>query len=302
MLDSTTVLDKLFRQDTEFPLQCGEAFCIWLKTAIERKFHVLYLLDKDFCLKYGLYSKGLPYTRTINELAGNITKNFGLRYRDFAERLSQFSFTGLASDNLPETLKTLLKSRFLHRSILNGGSFEATFITQSGETLCINSSQDNFVRELGESGEKSEDLLFTDDYYRFVQNLGINDQDINAAVLEMVEDDDVRGRLLKAPRRFSALAERKVVKGGKPLSKLIQTALTNYDRSGCPRDLVNSLWYHCRDFTPDYSANDKYKGSDLSCLVKLCQCNSVQELKKKLLAKDPQNERYVEKINRLFCN
>ena len=121
MADNIRFLNTLTERHQKYPLQCADAICLWLRTAVEHSFKLLLLFTPKFNLTpipnySGRYSNIQEYFSTrLQAIAEELLKDYGPRYCDLADRLEYFLFDSLfPGEEIPDKYKPILKSTILN--------------------------------------------------------------------------------------------------------------------------------------------------------------------------------------------
>lgn len=281
--DDMDVLCKIFNYKKKYPIQCCEAFGLWLKAAKEQSFSSLVLLDSNIYELYGVCSNMRVADKDIAELAQIISREYGGRYHELVERLAGFSFDNI----LPEDFnnKSAEHQDFLKRILLSflgafnsskKGSKNAVHSIEDGRGVshCVVTSRFSLGRG---------DMLFEEAFYDVCEAHGITDEEI---VDHLVTEDTVRA-IFENSQITSYLSELEQLQR-LPIadSHLDQRIVRSDQRTFL--ELIRARKYNFLDILFDvikrrtYQYKDEHRGREIGKIALICGFGGRSALRDKV--------------------
>lgn len=278
-MDDLNLLEAILKHSSNLPLQVCEAFAIWLNIALKNGFHTLYALDGSFHEKYKIgsfdkeYQQYKVYKTTIENqirsLSGIIATKFGSRYENLSEKFIKFSFDGMSSVEVPQSVKAALKALILSFNFSRSYN-ETSVLTKSNQ--CSYKIQFNIREFINSSSNPGK--LFTEEYYALANSLDITEEEIANMVLAAITRcrKDGLGSNMNYGNIQPHNLNKTAIENGKTLFELAKF-INDSDYTAV---LAKSIFYgNTSAFT---------KGT-IPSLLELCEVGSLKDLKVKLLSK-----------------
>jgi hypothetical protein len=298
--DDSKFLNSIFDHMNSYPIQCVQAFGVWLETAKTHNFETLLLLQSlssKFALdNYSAYAAKVD--RNVGEIATNLIQNYGPRYLDLAKRLRGFSVSSVLTEaQIIEKHGPQLKAMILKFPQYFTGKDDSNDSDETNPSTL----EENFKPSLLLTTWGAEGSFFQKDVPELFQKLGISDEEVMA----VLENKDTAKKIFQSYCEMRSdefrILDKDILGKGITLRALLTTILspeerlsimaysleTSKIRTDYYQDIISEGGFLLEIKVNSYNLNNSFF---LTEIAKLCGFTTPEELKEGVFKKTGLNQ------------